>query len=177
MPPFALAPRTETAERALATTDGRPSRDGALLTQRLERRYHDRITGSFTIPGRDGSYAPIPEDVPAALADALQARGISQLYSHQADAWAATQRGEHVAIVTPTASGKSLCYTLPVVSAAMTSGAKALYLFPTKALAQDQVAELLELNRAGELGSRPSPSTATRPAMRARRSGCMATSW
>lgn len=65
MPPFALAPRTETAERALATTDGRPSRDGALLTERLERRYHDRITGSFTIPGRDGRYAPIPEDVPA----------------------------------------------------------------------------------------------------------------
>ncbi|MFC0155523.1 DEAD/DEAH box helicase [Xanthomonas dyei] len=152
MPPFALAPRTETAERALATTDGRPSRDGALLTQRLERRYHDRITGSFTLPGREGRYAPIPDDVPSALADALHARGISQLYSHQADAWAATQRGEHVAIVTPTASGKSLCYTLPVVSAAMTAGAKALYLFPTKALAQDQVAELLELNRAGELG-------------------------
>ncbi|MEB1609644.1 DEAD/DEAH box helicase [Xanthomonas campestris pv. campestris] len=152
MPPFALAPRTETAERALATTDGLPSRDGALLTQRLERRYHDRITGSFTLPGRDGRYAPIPADVPAALADALRARGISQLYSHQADAWAATQRGDHVAIVTPTASGKSLCYTLPVVSAAMRSGAKALYLFPTKALAQDQVAELLELNRAGALG-------------------------
>ncbi len=152
MPPFALAPRTETAERALATTDGRPSRDGALLTERLERRYHDRITGSFTLPGREGRYAPIPDDVPSALADALRARGITQLYSHQAEAWAASQRGEHVAIVTPTASGKSLCYTLPVVSAAMTSGAKALYLFPTKALAQDQVAELLELNRAGELG-------------------------
>ncbi|WP_159091363.1 DEAD/DEAH box helicase, partial [Xanthomonas fragariae] len=152
MPPFALAARTETAERALATTDGRPSRDGALLTQRLERRYHDRITGSFTLPGRDSSYAPIPADVPSALADALHARGITQLYSHQVEAWAASQRGEHVAIVTPTASGKSLCYTLPVVSAAMTAGAKALYLFPTKALAQDQVAELLELNRAGELG-------------------------
>ena len=52
----------------------------------------------------------------------------------------------------PTASGKTLCYTLPVVAAAMTGNAKALYLFPTKALAQDQVAELLELNRAGELG-------------------------
>ncbi len=149
---FALAPRTENAERALATTDGLPSRDGALLTERLERRYHDRITGSFTLPGREGHYAPIPDDVPVALAAALRARGITQLYSHQAEAWSATQRGEHVAIVTPTASGKSLCYTLPVVSAAMGGSAKALYLFPTKALAQDQVAELLELNRAGELG-------------------------
>jgi DEAD/DEAH box helicase domain-containing protein len=151
---YALARRTEDAERALATTDGQPSKDGALLTERLERRYHDRITGSFTLPGREGRYAPIPEDVPAALAQALKARGIEQLYSHQAESWAATQRGEHVAIVTPTASGKSLCYTLPVVSAAMTRQAKALYLFPTKALAQDQVAELLELNRAGELGVR-----------------------
>lgn len=154
---FSLAPRTEASERALATTEGRPSRDGALLTARLERRYGDRITGSFTIPGREGAYAPIPDDVPGALKAALKARGIERLYSHQAEAWAATQRGEHVAVVTPTASGKSLCYTLPVVSAAMGGNAKApaskaLFLFPTKALAQDQVAELLELNRAGELG-------------------------
>ncbi len=149
---FSLAPRTEASERALATTDGLPSRDGALLGQRLARRYGDRITGSFTIPGREGSYAPIPDDVPGALKAALKARGIERLYSHQAQAWQATQRGEHVAIVTPTASGKSLCYTLPVVSAAMQGNAKALYLFPTKALAQDQVAELLDLNRAGDLG-------------------------
>ncbi|MFT4248674.1 MAG: DEAD/DEAH box helicase, partial [Pseudomonas sp.] len=148
----ALAPGTEATERALATTDGRPSRDGALLSARLARRYADRITGSFTIPGREGRYAPIPDEVPAALAAALRARGIDQLYSHQAEAWEATRRGEHVAVVTPTASGKSLCYTLPVVAAAMQDGAKALYLFPTKALAQDQVAELLELNRAGALG-------------------------
>ncbi len=149
---YALTRRTEDAERALATTDGQPSKDGALLAQRLERRYADRITGSFTLPGREGRYAPIPDEVPAALADALRARGIERLYAHQAQAWEATRRGEHVAIVTPTASGKSLCYTLPVLSAAMTRQAKALYLFPTKALAQDQVAELLELNRAGELG-------------------------
>lgn len=148
----ALTRRTEDAERALATTDGQPSKDGALLAQRLERRYADRITGSFTLPGREGCYAPIPDEVPAALAEALRARGIERLYAHQAQAWEATRRGEHVAIVTPTASGKSLCYTLPVLSAAMTRQAKALYLFPTKALAQDQVAELLELNRAGELG-------------------------
>ncbi|MGY0557589.1 DEAD/DEAH box helicase [Lysobacter sp. A421] len=150
---FALAPRTESAERSLATTDGQPSRDSALLTQRLSRRYADRITGSFMVPGQEGSYEPIPDDVPAALAAALRARGVDRLYSHQAEAWEAAQRGENIAIVTPTASGKSLCYTLPVVAAAMgDSKAKALYLFPTKALAQDQVAELLELNRAGNLG-------------------------
>ena len=90
--------------------------------------------------------------MPAPLKAALEARGIEQLYSHQAQAWAATQRGEHVAIVTPTASGKSLCYTLPVVASALARRGKALYLFPTKALAQDQVAELLDLSRAGDLG-------------------------
>ncbi|TBR10171.1 MAG: DEAD/DEAH box helicase [Lysobacter sp.] len=126
--------------------------DGAGLTQALARRYADRITGHFTLPGREGSYTGIPPDVPQALAAALKVRGIERLYSHQAGAWDATRRGEHVVIVTPTASGKSLCYTLPVVSAAMERGAKALYLFPTKALAQDQVAELLDLSRAGELG-------------------------
>ncbi|MET0892915.1 MAG: DEAD/DEAH box helicase [Pseudoxanthomonas sp.] len=150
---FALAPRTEDQERALSTlADGQLSRDGGLLTARLSKRYADRITGNFMIPGREGRYAPIPDDVPASLKAALRARGIEQLYSHQAEAWKAAQDGKHVAIVTPTASGKSLCYTLPVVAAAMTGNAKALYLFPTKALAQDQVAELLELNRAGELG-------------------------
>ena len=62
--------------------------------------------------------------------------------------------GQHTVVVTPTASGKTLCYNLPVLQAAMHEHAKALYLFPTKALAQDQVSELLELNKAGALGVR-----------------------
>ena len=146
-----LVPSAASA-RALARSEREEAidaRHGGALAQRLQRRYHDRITGSFTIPGREGRYAPLPEDLPEPLKRALRARGIDRLYSHQAEAWQAAQAGEHVAVVTPTASGKSLCYTLPVVAAAMTAGAKALYLFPTKALAQDQVAELLELNRAG----------------------------
>ncbi|MBB1061568.1 DEAD/DEAH box helicase [Lysobacter spongiae] len=131
--------------------------DGGALTRRLARRYHERITGQFTIPGREGDYAPLPADLPPGLAAALRGRGIDRLYRHQAEAWDAARRGEHVAVVTPTASGKSLCYTLPVAAAAIEARAtgassKALFLFPTKALAQDQVAELLDLSRAGELG-------------------------
>lgn len=126
--------------------------DGSGLSDRLASKYQDRITGRFTIPGREGRYAELPDDLPASLAAALRARGIERLYSHQAEAWAHAQAGKHLAVVTPTASGKSLCYTLPVVSAAITRQAKALYLFPTKALAQDQVSELLELNAAGDLG-------------------------
>ena len=136
------------AERALAPAGGRG------LAERLSRRYAERITGSLVVPGQAGEFVPFPDDLPGALADALRARGLERLYSHQGRAWAAARAGRHVVVATPTASGKSLCYTLPVVAAALESGGKSLYLFPTKALAQDQVAELLELNRAGQLGLR-----------------------
>src|SRR6185312_16659032 len=86
--------------------------DGLTLAQRLTQRYAACITGAFLVPGQEGSFAPLPDDLPPALAQALRSRGIAQLYSHQAQAWKAAQSGEHVAIVTPTASGKSLCYTL-----------------------------------------------------------------
>src|SRR5690606_33349359 len=137
-------------ERPLPT----PAPSGSRLAQRLADRYGDRITGHFTIPAHPADIRPLPQDLPPALAEALRGRGIKSLYSHQADAWKAAREGRHLVVATPTASGKSLCYTLPVVAGAMEQGAKALYLFPTKALAQDQVAELLELNAAGGLGLR-----------------------
>ena len=126
--------------------------DGSALAERLAGKYRDRVTGQFVIPAREGRYEALPDDLPLALADALRQRGIGQLYSHQAEAWRQAQAGDHLAIVTPTASGKSLCYTLPVVASALSKRGKALYLFPTKALAQDQVAEMLDLSKAGDLG-------------------------
>ncbi|WP_372012538.1 DEAD/DEAH box helicase [Pseudoxanthomonas sp. 10H] len=132
-----------------------PPADGASFALRLAGKYEGRVTGHFVQPGREGRYAPLPAGLPERLAAALRSRGVEQLYAHQAEAWDAVQRGGHVVLATPTASGKSLCYTLPVLDGVMGRQAKALYLFPTKALAQDQVAELLELNRAGELGIRP----------------------
>jgi DEAD/DEAH box helicase domain-containing protein len=131
-----------------------PQLGGDELAGRLIQRYGDRVTGHFVVEGREGRYVPLPEDLPAPLAAALRVRGIGQLYEHQGRAWSAAARGEHVVVATPTASGKSLCFTLPVVASVMAQGKKALYLFPTKALAQDQVAELLELNAAGDLGVR-----------------------
>src|SRR3546814_19114685 len=68
--------------------------DGAALTQALSRRYADRITGHFTIPGREGDYAPIPEDVPAALATPLRAPGLDRPHRHHPEPWAASPRGE-----------------------------------------------------------------------------------
>ncbi len=127
---------------------------GSTLAPRLAQKYPDRVTGAFMVPAREGQYVELPPALPEKLATALRARGRERLYSHQGQCWDAVARGEDVVVVTPTASGKTLCYTLPVVAAALTAGAKALYLFPTKALAQDQVAELIELSKAGELGIR-----------------------
>jgi DEAD/DEAH box helicase domain-containing protein len=128
--------------------------DGAGLARRLGARYRDRITGHIVLPAREGRFEGMPADLPQGLVTALAARGIRRLYAHQAEAWAAARAGRDLVVATPTASGKSLCYTLPVLASVLEDGARALYLFPTKALAQDQVAELLELNRAGELGLR-----------------------
>ncbi|NIR29409.1 MAG: DEAD/DEAH box helicase, partial [Gammaproteobacteria bacterium] len=124
------------------------------LIEALKRRHGERITGELVVPARPGRYAALPEGLDERLAAALRARGIDRLYSHQHEAWEAVTAGRHAVVVTPTASGKTLCYNLPVLQAALTERAKALYLFPTKALAQDQVAELLELERAGGLGVR-----------------------
>jgi DEAD/DEAH box helicase domain-containing protein len=124
------------------------------LVRRLQVRYAGRITGGVVLPEHAAQLLPLPGELDPRLAAALRTRGIQQLYSHQRAAWDAVTSGRHTVVVTPTASGKTLCYNLPVLQAALADRAKALYLFPTKALSQDQVAELMELNEAGNLGVR-----------------------
>jgi DEAD/DEAH box helicase domain-containing protein len=93
-------------------------------------------------PAAEGVYAEIPPAVDARLRAALEKRGISRLYAHQADAFDDIERGRNVVIPTPTASGKTLCYNLPVLNRLLREeGARAMYLFPTKALAEDQLHE------------------------------------
>ena len=93
-------------------------------------------------PAAEGVYAEIPAAVDARLRAALEKRGIPRLYAHQADAFDQIERGRNVVIVTPTASGKTLCYNLPVLNRLLgEEGARAMYLFPTKALAEDQLHE------------------------------------
>lgn len=95
------------------------------------------------VAARAPQFAPLPGDIHPALKQAVISRGFETLYSHQAAAWDAVQAGEHVVIVTGTASGKTLCYNLPVLNRLLRSpAARALYLFPTKALSQDQKNEL-----------------------------------
>lgn len=106
----------------------------------------ENVTYWHTQPARPARAVSLPEFVHPKLAAALRAKGITQLYTHQAASFAAVLAGKHTVTVTPTASGKTLCYNLPVLQTLLgDDSARALYLFPTKALAQDQVAELQEL--------------------------------
>jgi DEAD/DEAH box helicase domain-containing protein len=106
------------------------------------------LTAVRHFPARAPEWANFPAWVHRDLVAAYAAKGIAQLYSHQAAATEAVHAGKNVVIVTPTASGKTLCYNLPVLNAVReNSDTRALYLFPTKALAQDQLAELYDLNQ------------------------------
>ena len=94
-------------------------------------------------PPRPARFAPFPDGLDPRVASALVATGVTSLYSHQAEAWAAAARGEHVLMSTGTASGKTLAFNLPVLDAlAREPKRRALYLYPTKALAQDQARAL-----------------------------------
>ncbi|HEX6473835.1 MAG TPA: DEAD/DEAH box helicase [Candidatus Limnocylindria bacterium] len=97
-------------------------------------------------------YAPWPEGLDPRLVDAMRSRGFEALYTHQAAAIESVRAGHNVCVVTPTASGKTLCYNLPVIDAvARDEAARALYLFPTKALAADQLVELRALAEAADI--------------------------
>ena len=101
------------------------------------------VTAWKELPAREGRYTEFPPALDYRLKEALRDRGIERLYTHQAASVAATLHGENVVVVTPTASGKTLCYNLPVLNVLLHEpNARALYLFPTKALAQDQLHEL-----------------------------------
>src|SRR5215831_2945723 len=128
---------------------GEPRVDLADLIDRLVSESGGAVTALRRFPARPARTVPIPDTIDPHLADALSARGIEALYTHQAQALHLLGKGGHCVVVTPTASGKTLCYNLPVLQGLLTETAtRALYLFPTKALAQDQLAELEELARA-----------------------------
>jgi len=106
----------------------------------------DSITAVKHIPAQEGRFAEYPPGIHPGLLSALKQKGYQKLYSHQRTSWEILQGGGHIVVVTPTASGKTLCYNLPVLNAIMGDPAsRAIYLFPTKALAQDQRAELDEV--------------------------------
>jgi DEAD/DEAH box helicase domain-containing protein len=130
--------------------------ESALLSLRFDLGFMENVARIERIPARPPAYAPFPPDLDARLVDALKLRGIDALYTHQSVAVAAALRGENVVVATPAASGKTLCYNLPALHRLLREPrARALYLFPTKALARDQLAELTALTAAVPLNASP----------------------
>jgi DEAD/DEAH box helicase domain-containing protein len=117
----------------------------------VDQRWDDLLQGEelayqSIVPRGEPRIAPLPPALHAEVRAALARQGISELYAHQAQAWEAAERGEHLIVTTGTASGKTLAFNLPVLNAlAAEPKNRALYLYPTKALAQDQARALGEL--------------------------------
>jgi DEAD/DEAH box helicase domain-containing protein len=127
--------------------------DAAIAMLLADPRLAPLIVAHRELEPRPPRHAPWPEDIDPRVVAALKGRGIDALYTHQAAAYGAASAGRNLVVVTPTASGKTLCYNLPVVDAvAKDPAARALYLFPTKALAADQLVELRALADAAEIG-------------------------
>jgi DEAD/DEAH box helicase domain-containing protein len=129
-------------------------REGGLLVVTPEGAREPVVTAVHHLPAAPAQTAPFPARLDPRLVEVLRARGIEAPYTHQAAAIECALDGRDVVIVTPTASGKTLCYNAPVLNAVLHDGSsRALYLFPTKALAQDQLAEMHALcDRLDESG-------------------------
>ena len=128
---------------------------GRLQSEARRRRVEHFV---HILPAQEGRFRPLPERLPAALQEGLGAQGIQQLYAHQAEAYERLREGEHCVVATPSASGKTLCYLLPILQTLQEDPeARALLLFPTKALARDQeaiirrYAEVLEMDLGGQV--------------------------
>jgi DEAD/DEAH box helicase domain-containing protein len=115
--------------------------------------FAQNIVVNRLLPAQEGIFAPFPPDLDARIAAVLRKRGIDRLYIHQAEVWEQAREGKNVVVVTPTASGKTLCYNLPCLQTLLSDeSARCLYLFPTKALSQDQQSELNELSGGEDEG-------------------------
>ncbi|MGI6558486.1 MAG: DEAD/DEAH box helicase [Limnochordia bacterium] len=123
--------------------------EGFLKEITSRRDYRGQVKHVHHLPPSPPRYGSLERPLPDLLANALERLGINGLYSHQVQAINFARRGQHVVVATGTASGKTLCYNLPVMESLLEEGATALYLFPTKALAQDQLQGLLRWQGEG----------------------------
>jgi DEAD/DEAH box helicase domain-containing protein len=120
-----------------------------LVDLKINDSFKENIVTWKTLESKDAQTVSLPEDLHPALGDSLKSKGIDKLYTHQKTAYENIMAGNSVVAVTPTASGKTLCYNLPVLQSILSNpNARALYMFPTKALAQDQKSEINEIIQA-----------------------------
>ncbi|MCK9273863.1 MAG: DEAD/DEAH box helicase [Syntrophales bacterium] len=126
--------------------------DEWLARKKNQRHFSDNIMAVKNISASEGKFVPYPEWIDSRFKAVLEARGYGKLYSHQGSAIGFVRQEQNVILVTPTASGKTLCYNIPVLQNILEAPeSRALYLFPTKALAQDQMHEIHSL--VSELGA------------------------
>ncbi|MBT2694204.1 DEAD/DEAH box helicase [Bacillus sp. ISL-55] len=130
----------------------RKSMQEILQELKVSESVKKNIVHWHTIEEKEAQTAEMPEELSEILRKALERRGISRLYTHQKSSYDQIMKGQSIVAVTPTASGKTLCYNLPVLQSIINDpNARALYMFPTKALAQDQKSEINELIQEAEL--------------------------
>ena len=116
------------------------------VLEQFKRQFGDNVVHHRIIPSKPPTNVPYPGFIPESIVHALKERGIDLPYTHQFEAWQLLSEGKNIVIITPTASGKTLCYNVPAVCKILEDPtARALYLFPTKALSQDQLSELQTL--------------------------------
>ncbi|MDH4208550.1 MAG: DEAD/DEAH box helicase, partial [Anaerolineae bacterium] len=115
-----------------------------VLTQmQATTELREHVTAWKVTEATAGSFVDFPSSVDPRLVDVLRQRGIERLFTHQREAIEAVHKGKNVVVVTPTASGKTLCYNIPILNSLLENPeSRAIYLFPTKALSQDQLDEL-----------------------------------
>ena len=162
---MSLLEPTDTAGLSVRSRASGAGRADGALDQALSRFAPDlpadrpdtpdhHVTAVRRLPAVAAQHAPFPEGLDPRLTTALASRGISELYTHQAEVIGHALAGRHAVVITPTASGKTLCYNAPVLNAILQDhSSRALYLFPTKALAQDQLAELQKMCETIAAGS------------------------
>ncbi|MEW9049872.1 MAG: DEAD/DEAH box helicase [Neobacillus sp.] len=116
---------------------------------KIDERFNENIVDWKTLEAKEAKTVRLPDDLHPSIRTSLQSRGIDKLYTHQSSAYEEIMKGNSIVAVTPTASGKTLCYNLPILqSILLNSSSRALYMFPTKALAQDQKSEINEIIQA-----------------------------
>jgi DEAD/DEAH box helicase domain-containing protein len=122
-----------------------------LKSLKADSRFMSSVAHWEVIPARPGQYLDFPPEVDREIKNALQTRGITRLYTHQHACYRLARQAKHLVVVTPTASGKTLCYNLPVFQALKEDpNLKAMYIFPTKALPRtNKPKRMNSFNRAG----------------------------
>ncbi len=120
-----------------------------LVDLKINEKFKENIVTWKTLEAKEAQTVPLPDTLNTELRNALTSKGIEKLYTHQKTAYEKIMDGNSVVAVTPTASGKTLCYNLPVLQSILSNPtARGLYMFPTKALAQDQKSEINEIIQA-----------------------------